>query len=268
MDAYRQKIPHVSPSFPTTQAPTLWQAFGLIALYFALQLAVGGMLSLTAGLVEVLQHGGDAKAIITQGRHWLGHSDTSAIAVMVTLLASALVVFRQAHHWWPTLWSQSDLPGFGFTPSKPVAIYLVAIVVGAMMPFIGGMLTQWLAQGHQVSQDIKQLGANTPLLLRVPLALLVVSIGPAVEELLFRGVLLSAVARHVGNGWGVAVTGLLFACVHLPDLSFLWYALPNLALLGLVLGWLRVQSGSIWPSVIAHGMNNLLAVVSWFVVTG
>jgi membrane protease YdiL (CAAX protease family) len=88
-----------------------------------------------------------------------------------------------------------------------------------------------------------------------------------VEELLFRGVLLSAVARYTGNGVAIVLSALLFACVHLPDLSFLWYALPNLALLGLILGWLRVQSGSIWPAVVAHGMNNLLAVVSWFVMS-
>ncbi len=267
MDANRPTIPHVSPFALTPQAPTLWQAFGLIALYFALQLTIGGLISLTAGLFAVIQHGGDINEVITQGRHWLAHSDSSAIAVMATLLASAALIFYQAHRWWPALWSQSDLPGFGFTRSNQIVIYVVAIALGTMMPFVGGALTQWLAHGHQVSQDIKQLGANTSLLVRLPLALLVVSVGPLIEELLFRGVLLSAVARHVGNGWAVALTGLLFACVHLPDLGFLWYALPNLALLGLILGWLRVQSGSIWPSVIAHGMNNLLAVVSWFMVS-
>ena len=77
----------------------------------------------------------------------------------------------------------------------------------------------------------------------------------------------SSIARHSGNGIAIVLSALLFACVHLPDLSFLWYALPNLALLGLILGWLRVQSGSIWPAVVAHGMNNLLAVVSWFMMT-
>jgi len=96
---------------------------------------------------------------------------------------------------------------------------------------------------------------------------LVISLGPMVEELLFRGVLLSAIARLTGNGTAIVLSAALFACVHLPDLSFLWYALPNLFLLGIILGWLRVQSASIWPAVVAHGMNNLLAVVSWFVIS-
>jgi membrane protease YdiL (CAAX protease family) len=68
-------------------------------------------------------------------------------------------------------------------------------------------------------------------------------------------------------GAAAFMTAALFACVHLPDLGFLWYALPNLLLLGLVLAWLRLKSGSLWPAVLAHAVNNALAVVSWFVVT-
>lgn len=268
MDATRLNSASVSPTSASMSplAPSVWQAIGLIGLYFALQLAVGGVISLAAGIGAVLQHGGGLWAVIAQGRAWLAHSDASAIAVMVTLLISASVILYLVRQWWPSLWTLAAPPGFGFTSSRQPGIYVVAIALGALMPFVGGMLTQWLAHGHEVSQDIKQLGANIPLMLRLPLALLVVSIGPLVEELLFRGVLLSSISRHLGNGWAVAVTALVFACVHLPDLSFLWYALPNLALLGLILGWLRVQSGSIWPAVIAHGMNNLLAVVSWFVL--
>lgn len=269
MDATRLNSASVSPtSTPLSPlAPGVWHAIGLIGLYFALQLAVAGVISLTAGITAVLQHGGGIVAVIPQGRAWLAHSDASAIAVMVTLVISASVILHLVRRWWPSLWTLAAPPGFGFVPSRQPGIYVAAIAVGALMPFVGGMLTQWLAHGHEVSQDIKQLGADIPLMLRVPLALLVVSIGPLVEELLFRGVLLSSFSRYLGNGWAMVLTAVVFACVHLPDLSFLWYALPNLALLGLVLGWLRIHSGSIWPAVIAHGMNNLLAVVSWFVVS-
>lgn len=263
MDASRMPPSPASPSLP---APGVWHAFGLIALYFALQLAIGGLVSLVAGLLAVLRHGGAITDVVHVGRAWLVDPASSAIAVMVTLLLAAACTVRLVRHRWPVLWSVGRLPGLGFTPPPQALMYVVAAALGVLMPLVGGMLTQWLAQGHEVSQDIKQLGAHIPLPLRVPLALLVVTLGPLVEELLFRGVLLSAVARHAGNAWAVVLTAALFACVHLPDLSFLWYALPNLALLGLVLGWLRVQSGSIWPAVLAHGMNNLLAVVSWFVM--
>lgn len=268
MDATRQNPASVSPSSTALAlpAPGIWHALGLIALYFALQLAVAGTISLTAGLWSVLRDGDGLAAVITQGRAWLAHSNASAIAVMITLLISASLILYLVRRWWPALWTRPDPPGFGFAPPPEPQLYFAAIALGVMLPFVGGMLTQWLAHGHEVSQDIKQLGANISLGLRLPLALLVVSLGPLVEELLFRGVLLSSLARHVGSGWAIVLTAAMFACVHLPDLSFLWYALPNLALLGLVLGWLRVRSGSIWPAVLAHGVNNLLAVVSWFVM--
>jgi membrane protease YdiL (CAAX protease family) len=268
MDATRPNPASVSPSPAPLglPAPGLWHAFGLIALYFMLQLAVAGAISLAAGLWAVLRDGGGLASVIAQGRAWLAQCDASAVAVMITLLISASLILYLVRRWWPSLWTQAAPPGFGFAPPQNPGLYLAAIALGALMPFVGGMLTQWLAHGHEVSQDIKQLGANISLGLRLPLALLVVSMGPLVEELLFRGVLLSSLTRHVGSGWAIALTAAIFACVHLPDLSFLWYALPNLALLGLVLGWLRVQSGSIWPAVLAHGVNNLLAVVSWFVV--
>ncbi|MHA6204243.1 CPBP family intramembrane glutamic endopeptidase [Dyella soli] len=269
MDANRFKYGPVSPASasPVSSAPGVWHALGLIALYFALQLAVGGLVGMAVGVVSILQHHDSITTVVAQGRAWLAHSDATAITVMATLLVSASLILRLARRWWPRLWAQAEPPGLGFTLASPIGMYFAALFVGVLTPVIGGMLTQWLAQGHDVSQDIKQLGANTSLWLRLPLALLVVSLGPLVEELLFRGVLLSSVARHVGNGWSIVLTAVLFACVHLPDLSFLWYALPNLTLLGLMLGWLRVRSGSIWPAVLAHGMNNLLAVVSWFVMT-
>ena len=229
-------------------APGVWQAIGLIALYFALQLSVGGVIAIAAGLVEWVRHGGEVAAVFSMGRHWLGASDASAIAVMLTLLVSATVMLRLIGRWWPGLMRQSTLPGFGFARSRHAGMYVLALGFGLVMPLIGGMLTQWLAQGHQVSQDIKQLGTNISLPLRLPLAVLVISLGPLVEEALFRGVLLSSCARSLGSGWAVVLTAVLFACVHLPDLGFLWYALPNLALLGLGLGWLRVASGSIWPA--------------------
>jgi len=86
-----------------------------------------------------------------------------------------------------------------------------------------------------------------------------------VEELLFRGVLLSALIKRVHVGWAVTGSSLLFALVHLPGLDYQWYALPNLILLALLLAGLRLRSGSIWPAVLAHGANNLLAVAAWFV---
>jgi membrane protease YdiL (CAAX protease family) len=135
-------------------------------------------------------------------------------------------------------------------------------------PLLGGLLTALLAHGQTVTQDIQNLGAQTPPGLRLALAVVVASLGPLVEEILFRGVLLSALIQRWRVGWSVTISAAVFALAHLPSMQWQWYALPDLALLAAALSWLRLRARSLWPAVLAHGVNNLLAVVVWFVATG
>jgi membrane protease YdiL (CAAX protease family) len=78
---------------------------------------------------------------------------------------------------------------------------------------------------------------------------------PVAEELVFRGYLLGAL-QLVLPGWaGLVATAAIFGYVHtLPC------ALP-IALLGLFLGWLRQRHGSLWPSILAHGLHNAVVVL-------
>jgi uncharacterized protein len=77
------------------------------------------------------------------------------------------------------------------------------------------------------------------------------------EEVFFRGALQPLIARiaknvHIGI-WGSAI---LFSLFHFQLYSFL----PRV-LLGALLGYLVIWSGSLWTSIIAHFVNNLLAVI-------
>jgi membrane protease YdiL (CAAX protease family) len=273
MQATPDATPPLPPSrlspAPGVRAPGLLTALGLIVLYFLLQATVGALiafaLGLWMGLRAGLQHlAYDAKTIGHQVQITLAQPDARAVMVMLVLCVAAGSMLWLTHRRWPRLWSLASPPGFAVArPAQPL-FYLLAIVIGLAAPVLGGWLTQWLAHGHKVPQDIQRVGAEAALPLRVALMVIVVTVGPLVEELLFRGVLLSALLRRLPAGWAVAACSLLFALVHLPDLGFLWYALPGLALLAAALAWLRLRSGSIWPAVLAHGANNLVAVAAWF----
>lgn len=263
-------LPPATPPAPrmpaaVARAPGLGAALGLIVLYFLLQ-AVGSALiawalGLATGFVHLqdMSHAGD-------GIHaMLERPGMQALLVMLTLGLAGTSTLLLTQRRWPQLWPLAQPPGFGFVrPARPLFL-LLAAAVGLVAPLLGGWLTRLLAHGHTVTQDIQQLGAHTPLAWRIPLVLVVVSLGPVVEELLFRGVLLSALRRRWQLGWAVAISSLAFALVHLPGLQWQWFALPDLLLLALALAWLRLHSGSIWPAVLAHGINNLLAVAGWFV---
>jgi membrane protease YdiL (CAAX protease family) len=132
------------------------------------------------------------------------------------------------------------------------------------MPPLGGGLTQWLAHGHDVTQNVQELSRHASSRLRLPLAMVAVTVGPMAEELMFRGVLLSALLQRLPRATSIALCALLFGVVHLAGLDFQWYALPNLALLAAALCWLRLQSASLWPAILAHGVYNLFALVALF----
>ncbi|GAB3784167.1 CPBP family intramembrane glutamic endopeptidase [Dyella agri] len=259
MDAPRHSQPPATAS-ALPRLPGIGGALGLILLYFALQVVAGFVAALLLGFGYRLLHGAapvDLTALMAR-------PDVSSVVVIATLLGAALTTLWVARARWPQLWQQAAPPGFGFT--APTAAYCIAAVaLGLLVPLVGSKLTELLAHGHAVPQDVKQLSGGASTGLRVALTLTVTSIGPLVEELLFRGVLLSALLRRLRTAWAVLASAALFALVHLPDLRWLWYALPNLALLGVVLAWLRLRSGSLWPAVIAHACNNLLAMLALFV---
>jgi membrane protease YdiL (CAAX protease family) len=86
---------------------------------------------------------------------------------------------------------------------------------------------------------------------------LMVVVGAAlVEELCYRGLWMRAIAKRWGAVAGVLLSALVFGLVH-----FELYALPLLALFGVVLGTLAARTGRLGPSIWAHVAFNLTAVV-------
>lgn len=86
---------------------------------------------------------------------------------------------------------------------------------------------------------------------------LLVCVQPAAfEELAFRGVIQGSVQSVVGPWQAVLVSAAMFAILHLSIIS-----LPHLLTLGIVLGWMRMHSGSIFPGMIVHFIHNLLVLL-------
>jgi membrane protease YdiL (CAAX protease family) len=81
-------------------------------------------------------------------------------------------------------------------------------------------------------------------------------LAPLAEEIAFRGYLLSAFRTRLPPGAAIAASSVLFAGMHLDPVRF-----PAVLFLGLFLGWLAWRSGSIWPAVAAHAVNNGLGSV-------
>jgi membrane protease YdiL (CAAX protease family) len=94
------------------------------------------------------------------------------------------------------------------------------------------------------------------------------------EEILFRGLFQPLLNRALDRpwrfagaelGWGLMITAVLFAgsngLVAVDPQLHARIVLPAAItpfMLGLVSGWVRERTGSIWPSVFGHNLSNLV----------
>jgi len=98
------------------------------------------------------------------------------------------------------------------------------------------------------------------------LALMAVTLGPLVEELFFRGFFYPVLARRWGVGWGVFLSALPFALMHLPQYSWSWGVVLVILMVGVVCGVVRATTGSVGASFLVHiGYNGtqMLIAVLW-----
>lgn len=91
-----------------------------------------------------------------------------------------------------------------------------------------------------------------------------IAIAPAVcEEIVFRGFATPALARALGTLGSVSVSALLFAAIHIDSVSgqTVFYRVPFAFVLGALFAALRLRTGSVAPSVIAHATLNTTTFV-------
>ncbi len=86
----------------------------------------------------------------------------------------------------------------------------------------------------------------------IPLLVLTAAVSPAIcEEIVFRGALLHAFRPRLGHFWTIVAVGLLFGVFHLSPYRFL-----PAALTGMVLTYVGLRAGSVFPPMLAHALFN------------
>jgi membrane protease YdiL (CAAX protease family) len=82
------------------------------------------------------------------------------------------------------------------------------------------------------------------------------------EELIFRGILVKLFREWTHNiHLAVIIPAFLFSALHLQ-----FYGFFGRLILGLVLGYLFVWSGSLWVPILVHFLNNAMAVLLSFMI--
>jgi membrane protease YdiL (CAAX protease family) len=138
--------------------------------------------------------------------------------------------------------------------SWPAAVGLVVAALGVVMVLnlaLSPVLDAGEEQGLLPEEwESDRIGAF------ITVGLVITFLGPVVEELMFRGVGFALLVPY-GKWVAILTTGILFGALH-----GLLVALPILAAFGVILGWLRWRTGSIYPCMLLHIVFNGIGIIS------
>jgi membrane protease YdiL (CAAX protease family) len=103
----------------------------------------------------------------------------------------------------------------------------------------------------------------TKLAWAIAAAVLIVAAAPLSEEIFFRGFMYAGLRRRLPIWAAALISGAVFGLLHYTDPDSIG-VVPQLAVLGVLLAWLYERTGSLWPPILLHVVNNgiALAIVS------
>lgn len=158
---------------------------------------------------------------------------------------------------------------------KPTIIMslMVLLLVLAVSPFINytgainaemhfpeslSRVETWMRNAEDTAEQLVEAFLNVDGIGGLMFNLFMIAVLPAIgEELLFRGVIQKLFTGMSGSHhWGIWLSAALFSALHMQFYGFI----PRM-LLGGMFGYLLVWSGTLWLPILAHFINNAVAVI-------
>ena len=136
-------------------------------------------------------------------------------------------------------------------PFRPHHLVVLGIVLAVAVILLGNLLGF-----PNVETPFDKLLSDAAS--RFAIAVFGVTLGPIIEELLFRGFLQPVLVDSLGVLPGILATSVLFGTMHLMQNAFIWQSGVLITLVGFVLGVVRHVSGSTRASAIVHVSYNAL----------
>jgi membrane protease YdiL (CAAX protease family) len=221
-------------------------------LSVGLLLLVPPVFSLPYLLYRYRDAGSPTREILLSDKNFIFFNILGVIPVHVLTFALVWAVatrFGRYPFWRVLGWSWS--PRFGFWKSVGLAILLLAIGIAIISRF-GGEPT-----------DMEKIILSSRLN-ACTTAFLATATAPLVEELIYRGILYSALHRALGMGGAVVIVMGLFTLVHVPEYWPNFGALSAILLLSFALTLVRARTGRLLPCYVIHlvfnGVQSLMIV--------
>lgn len=183
------------------------------------------------------------------------HGPPPALTLVATLAQDLVLVIGAMIAAASALNGRITLAHFGLRPTRPGRA--AAYVAGAYVLFVLFAAAWTTLMGVDERENIAvDLGTRDSAFAFAGAAFLVCVVAPIAEELFFRGYLFGALRRR-GLAVAALVSGTAFGLAHLGG-SPLGFIVP-LATLGIVLALLYERTGSLYPPIALHAINNSIA---------
>jgi uncharacterized protein len=240
--------------------PRIWKFWGtafwgfvVFAAMFVGQLAVVGWFLFRQG--GAINHESFSDAVRTVVSHGL----TISLSVITGLPAVVLA-----------LWIAIRIKGARFADYLALRSFSwinLAIGVVALFVLVMGWDAISRATGREVEPgfmgDVLKTAREDGAIWLLVIAFCVAA--PITEELFARGFLYRGWSESFLRVPGaIILSSLVWTGLHL---QYDWYFLGEVFSIGLLLGYLRYRSNSIWLTIILHGLNNLAAVIQTILLT-
>jgi len=147
---------------------------------------------------------------------------------------------------------------------------LLVILVSILDFILVFLIYTWLYDqiaGFQAGGEIfvEASSASNPLILLLLFISLTIA-APLIEELFFRGYFLDKLRNVHSDTFAIISTGILFGFLHWDPIFGFWelYQVGATMIGGFLYAWLRIRTGSLWPSIACHFLWNTTIFVLMF----
>jgi len=222
------------------------RAIFLMVIYFVLS-QIAGLFLVVAAFVQSILRGGNMAGLTKSAQS----SSIMTAGLGIVLLVSQIIMI-----WF--MWHFHYLkPAKDFTGKVSWVVFLICVPLVVAFGYSLNCVNEWIDLPNLVETEMDGMIKNVSGIISIVIG------APFMEELMFRGAIEGHFLRQGKSPWfAILISGLFFGLYHMNPAQ-----IPFAFLLGCLLGWLYYRTGSLWPGILCHAVNNGLAVILSFVYT-